>query len=1111
MEKEKRIIQVKCIAYAIVTFVILSFLAFAQIGIINANAEEIEVDQSEQPVPNPYEYTYFDQAYEDKCLGIDKSNFDVEVNPGWDKDSESPAPNGILITGKCGALNKTSVLIDREYDFGTGCPNRVRIDALAKEGTSVFVELYLEGEAEPFATKRINNPEKRDGSEYNTWKQSKPIFIELPNGAVSGAKRVIMKFNDKTTREDKKSKVFLRSIKFYKESVPTVNVNIDEDLGSIAAMNNDDDHQTFCSGKMDVKVPEGFNSGYMEDGETYTGGSYIIEAMRGRGNSTWYNPKKPYKIKLDSKADLFGMGENKHWALLANYYDNTLIRNRLTYYIGETMGMEYTPQLVPVDVVMNGNYLGSYFLSEIVRVDESRVDIDNLEDISEDDDNITGGYLLSVEPYIRDTEYTFRTSRGVKMEVKSPTELPEGSSAKLEDMNAYITDYVQKTEDAIYGEGFKDANGVSYTEYLDLESAVKYFLIQEHTFNSDAYKTTSTYLYKKKDGKLYFGPIWDFDYGAWASYIYLDDNEEYYTSEKINGFKTQFNWFEKLKEDPAFKAEVRKIWGDVNTPGTLAYQLNEVTKEGGVLDQYEKELETSAYNNYDIPNINNFKLNDSNYKDEEQDDFYYAESSNCTNYHEEIERLRTVINVRSKFFDEHMNEDDDWKLQTLAVNYYDGDELVRTDNYSKGDCICEIPELTKEGYYFNGWIYEDDYEENEILYNGKPVYSDMNAHARWKKADESVMPKELILGKKEIYIVKGNFCDLHYTVFPNEAADCVPNVITDKPGVLEVRCEKNRLYIGAATGLSGDVNLTIKFANGVQDTVLIHVLAEKTEDMAKRAIIELDEDTFEMTEGEHKFVEIKSTDGKTEVPYIVVNENPEIAVMDETGVITAKAPGKARSYIQYQLDEYSKCFVNITVNPKGEEASDVVTEETTPSDAASESDVDTNENVKETKQEPKQETVQEPKKETKQETKKEAKNETKQEVKQEATQESNDTLCWKNNEKGWWYVDENGNYPCSKWQKINNTWYYFDADGYMAANEWVDGCWCGADGANSYEGIGSWSHDSNGWWFEDSLGWYPTASWQRINGNWYYFGADGYLLTNCYVGDYWVNSRGICE
>ena len=63
MEKEKRIIQVKCIAYAIVTFVILSFLAFAQIGIINANAEEIEVDQSEQPVPNPYEYTYFDQAY----------------------------------------------------------------------------------------------------------------------------------------------------------------------------------------------------------------------------------------------------------------------------------------------------------------------------------------------------------------------------------------------------------------------------------------------------------------------------------------------------------------------------------------------------------------------------------------------------------------------------------------------------------------------------------------------------------------------------------------------------------------------------------------------------------------------------------------------------------------------------------------------------------------------------------------------------------------------------------------------------------------------------------------------------------------------------------------
>ena len=78
----------------------------------------------------------------------------------------------------------------------------------------------------------------------------------------------------------------------------------------------------------------------------------------------------------------------------------------------------------------------------------------------------------------------------------------------------------------------------------------------------------------------------------------------------------------------------------------------------------------------------------------------------------------------------------------------------------------------------------------------------------------------------------------------------------------------------------------------------------------------------------------------------------------------------------------------------------------------------------------------------------------------------------------------------------------------MASNEWVDGCWLGGDGAWEYQYIGSWNTNGSGWWFEDESGWYPSSQWQKIDGKWYYFGSDGIMLTNQYVGDCWVGSDG---
>lgn len=118
-------------------------------------------------------------------------------------------------------------------------------------------------------------------------------------------------------------------------------------------------------------------------------------------------------------------------------------------------------------------------------------------------------------------------------------------------------------------------------------------------------------------------------------------------------------------------------------------------------------------------------------------------------------------------------------------------------------------------------------------------------------------------------------------------------------------------------------------------------------------------------------------------------------------------------------------------------------------------------------------------------------------------------LSWKQNAIGWWVEDTTGWYPVSQWQKIDERWYYFCADGYMDYSEYRDGCWLGADGAwdERYLG-GHWASNATGWWYTDASGWYPQNQWLWIDGSCYYFGADGYMATNQYVDGCWVGADG---
>ena len=121
------------------------------------------------------------------------------------------------------------------------------------------------------------------------------------------------------------------------------------------------------------------------------------------------------------------------------------------------------------------------------------------------------------------------------------------------------------------------------------------------------------------------------------------------------------------------------------------------------------------------------------------------------------------------------------------------------------------------------------------------------------------------------------------------------------------------------------------------------------------------------------------------------------------------------------------------------------------------------------------------------------------------------TLTWKSDSTGWWVEDTAGWYPQSQWQKIDGEWYYFKASGYMASGEYFNGYWFNSDGTMDDTYYLTWKSDSTGWWVEDMSGWWPSSQWLQIDGYWYYFNASGYMVTNQYVDGYWLGSDGACQ
>lgn len=241
----------------------------------------------------------------------------------------------------------------------------------------------------------------------------------------------------------------------------------------------------------------------------------VSAKIRGRGNYTWGAEKKPYRIKFDKKTELFGCGyKQKSWVLLANYYDKSLSRNYIAYELSKQFdGIAFSSVHIPVEVYLNGEYLGVYLLCDQMQTGTGRVDI------SEDyeTNGADTGYLLELDGRaasegVENIDYfTLDNSVAVGVNtyaIKTPDTDEDAYKANSETYVTFIKDYLRNCMSVL-----KNGDWETVNAYIDVESFVDTYIIQELFANNDV-GWSSVYLYKEKGGKLYAGPVWDFDIGG---------------------------------------------------------------------------------------------------------------------------------------------------------------------------------------------------------------------------------------------------------------------------------------------------------------------------------------------------------------------------------------------------------------------------------------------------------------------------------------------------------------------------------------------------------------------------------------------------------------------
>ncbi|HET6991080.1 MAG TPA: CotH kinase family protein, partial [Bacteroidia bacterium] len=296
-----------------------------------------------------------------------------------------------------------------------------------------------------------------------------------------------------------------------------------------------------------------------------------------RGSSSQQFPKKSYAIQTwDStgqtiNASILGMPKENDWCLIANYSDKSLLNNSLSYYLSRQMGW-YAPRWKCVELVIDGQYMGVYLLTEKIKRDKNRVGIAKMTPADTLGDSLTGGYIIKIDkttassgagwvsPFAPDTAPGGQT-------IYYQYDYPSDANINVPQQN-YIQAYVDSFETALAGPNFADTT-IGYAHYINTNSFIDYFLVNEMSKNVDGYRL-STFLYKNKNskgGKLTMGPVWDYDI-AWGNANYCDGNN-------VSGWSYEFGnvcsgdnwqvpfWWDRLMQDSLFRNKVQCRWQEL--------------------------------------------------------------------------------------------------------------------------------------------------------------------------------------------------------------------------------------------------------------------------------------------------------------------------------------------------------------------------------------------------------------------------------------------------------------------------------------------------------------------------------------------------------------------
>ncbi|MDA3853819.1 MAG: CotH kinase family protein, partial [Bacteroidales bacterium] len=289
-----------------------------------------------------------------------------------------------------------------------------------------------------------------------------------------------------------------------------------------------------------------------------------------RGFTSQNYDKKSYTVETrnedgsNNNTELMGMPKENDWVLHGPYSDKSLMRNALAYHLGNRM-VKWCPRTRFAEVQINGEYRGIYLITEKIKIDKNRLDIAKLKEIDISGDQLTGGYIISID---RDQEGSWNSpymGRTGSVDVPFSYVDPKYDELTIEQRN-YIKDYIIEFETALKESRFKDPEN-GYRAYIDVESFVDYFIMTELSRDLDGYRV-SVFFHKDKDskgGKLTMGPFWDYNLCFGNANFMQAYNPEGWAADGIgsaDSYEIPF-WWDRFREDPYFETILQYRWEEL--------------------------------------------------------------------------------------------------------------------------------------------------------------------------------------------------------------------------------------------------------------------------------------------------------------------------------------------------------------------------------------------------------------------------------------------------------------------------------------------------------------------------------------------------------------------